>query len=107
MKNRSYYKNGEYIDVTTGRSYQPKYTCEICGSRIALSVHHFLKQQKCMRDMKSKIKAPYIWTKEFIEKHQKLFTLCLNCHHDVDFMEDGLFFEKYGIKRSEFVYEQI
>ena len=104
-KNRSYYKDGLYIDVTTGNSYQPKLKCELCNKSIKLTVHHYLKQQKCMRDKNSKIKAPYIWTQEFINKNQKLFTLCLNCHTDVEFMDDEEFYKKYEIERREFIYE--
>ena len=104
-KNRSYYKDGLYIDVTTGKSYQPEVKCELCNKSTKLTVHHYLKQQKCMRDKNSKIKAPYIWTQEFINKNQKLFTLCLDCHADVEFMDDDEFYEKYDIERSEFIYE--
>lgn len=104
-KNRSYYKNGQYIDVTTGNIYEPKCRCEICNSPIGLTVHHFLKQQKCMRDKNSKIQAPYIWTQEFIDKNQKLFTLCLDCHTDVEFMEDEEFYKKYKIERRKYIYE--
>ena len=72
-----------YKDITTGRLYEPKLYCELCGIshwNARLEVHHYLPQQKCMRDKKSKIDAPYIWTRKFINKNQKLFTVCRECH---------------------------
>ena len=76
-------ESGLYKDVTTGRLYEPKLYCEICGINhwnAQLEVHHYLPQQKCERDKKSKIQAPYIWTQEFINENQKLFTVCRSCH---------------------------
>ena len=105
MKKRSYYDGNIYVDVTTGRRYLPKTFCELCGKRINLTVHHFLKQQKCMRDRNSKIKAPYIWDEEFVKENQKLFTLCIFCHSDVELMDDDKFYLEYGVERSVFVYE--
>ena len=82
---RSYYlPDGRYFDTTTDRIYEPKEYCEICGANWPLTVHHYLDQNKCLRDKDSKIKAPYIWTQEFINEHQKLFTLCVDCHTIVE-----------------------
>ena len=78
--------SGLYKDVTTGRLYEPKLYCEICGINhwnARLEVHHFLPQQKAMRDLKSKIQAPYIWTQDFINENQKLFTVCRECHNAI------------------------
>lgn len=86
-KTRSYYlDNGEYFDITTGNTYTPRTFCEICGLNsgwVNLEVHHFLPQQKCERDKKSKIKAPYIWTQDFINENQKLYTVCQECHRKI------------------------
>ena len=72
---------GLYWDCTTDTLYEPKNYCEICGRNwVQLDIHHFLPQQKCERDKKSKIQAPYIWTQEFINEHQKLYTVCRDCH---------------------------
>lgn len=74
-------ESGLYRDVTTDRLYEPKQYCEICGAAYKqLEVHHFLPQQKCKRDLKSKDNAPYIWTEEFIKENQKLYTVCRECH---------------------------
>ena len=91
VKTRSYYlPDGTYFDVTTGRTYQKKEYCEICGANFKpLFVHHFLDQQKCMRDVETKIQAPYIWTQEFINENQKLFTLCNDCHKAVERKGNG------------------
>lgn len=75
---------GMYFDCTTGRLYEPKSYCEICGANWKqLEVHHYLPQQKCERDKKSKIQAPYIWTQEFINENQKLYTVCRECHNAI------------------------
>lgn len=106
MKKSHYLENGLYYDITTGRTYQPKNYCEICGCKNMLTVHHFLKQQKCLKDLASKrVITPSTWTQDFINKNQKLFTFCLQCHHDVDFLSDEKFKEKYNIERSEFIYK--
>lgn len=84
---KSYYdkETGLYIDTTTGRTYQPKEYCEICGKKwVQLDVHHYLNQQKCLKDMRSKDPKPKHWTKEFIQANQKLFTLCRDCHYAVE-----------------------
>ena len=107
MKKSYYLEGGLYFDTTTRTLYEPKSYCEICGRRTLLTVHHFLKQQKCLRDLATKkIITPSTWTQEFINKNQKLFTLCLQCHHDVDFLSDEVFKEKYKIDRSIFVYSK-
>ena len=66
---------GKYIDTTTGTEYLPKAKCELCGSSYALSVHHYLNQQKALRDLNSKkVRFPNMWTEEFIKENftQKL-----------------------------------
>mgnify|MGYP003302633703 CR=1 FL=1 len=74
MKKSYYLEGGLYFDTTTQTIYEPKPYCEICGRRTLLTVHHFLKQQKCLRDLASKrVITPSTWTKEFINKFQKLY----------------------------------
>ena len=74
-------ESGLYKDITTGRLYEPLNFCEICGANWKpLETHHFLPQSKCLRDKKSKVDAPYIWTQEFINENQKLYTVCRECH---------------------------
>lgn len=95
-----------YWDVTTGKHYKVKPCCELCKTKYPLSVHHYLNQQKCLRDTSGKkVKFPKMWTQEFIDENQKLFTLCFQCHSDVENMNPSKFFEKYGRKKSDFVYE--
>ena len=106
MKKSYYLDSGLYFDTTTQTIYEPKHYCEICGRKTLLSVHHFLKQQKCLRDLATKkVITPSTWTQDFINKNQKLFTLCVQCHHDVDFLSDEKFKEHYGIERSKFIYK--
>jgi len=79
-------ETGLYKDVTTGRLYEPKLYCEICGINhwnARLEVHHFLPQQKCERDKKSKVIYPSTWTQDFINENQKLFTVCRECHNAI------------------------
>ena len=108
MIQKSYYlENGLYFDVTTKRTYEPKQYCELCGGHSYLTVHHFLLQHRCIKDLSAqKTITPSTWTKEFIEQHQKLFTLCVNCHHDVHGMSDERFLEKYGKERSLYVFRK-
>ena len=104
---KSYFdkKKCKYIDTTTGKEYEPKTSCELCGSSYALSVHHFLNQQKALRDLKSKkVRFPNMWTEEFIKENQKLFTLCFQCHTDVENMSEEKFYKKYKRELSEFIY---
>ena len=63
---KSYYKDGIYHDITTGKAYIPKNYCEICGSPYSLTVHHKLEQNKCIRDLSTKVKTPSTWTQDFI-----------------------------------------
>ena len=77
---------GLYRDVTTGQLYEMRNYCEICGINhwnARLEVHHKLPQQKCERDKKSKIQAPYIWTQDFINENQRLYTVCRECHNAI------------------------
>jgi hypothetical protein len=106
---KSYYdkKKNKYIDTTTGREYTPKGLCEICKSPYFLTVHHFLNQQKCLNDLNAKkVKHPKMWTKEFIDENQKLFTLCTQCHSDVERLSKEKFFEKYKREKSRFIWEE-
>ena len=106
---KSYYdkKKNKYIDTTTNREYTPKGLCEICKSPYFLTVHHFLNQQKCLKDLASKkVKHPKDWTKEFIDENQKLFTLCFQCHADVENLADDKFLRKYGVDRSRFIWRE-
>ena len=107
MKKSYYLKNGLYYDTTTGQEYRKKGLCEICKSPYFLTVHHFLNQQKCLNDLNAKkVKHPKMWTKEFIDENQKLFTLCTQCHSDVERLDDDKFLRKYGVERSRFIYKE-
>ena len=101
---KSYWKNGVYIDVTTGKWYAPKQRCEICGATYPLSVHHYLKQQRCLRDLNAKRVTSGVWTKEFIFANQKLFTLCYQCHADVERLSNERFEQKHNKKREDYIY---
>lgn len=106
MKKSYYLENGLYMDVTTGKTYQPKQQCELCKSYYGLSVHHFIEQQKALRDLKTKKTiTPKTMTKEFIEENQKLFTLCSECHNAVHYMSEERFYNRYGRSKSEFIYK--
>ena len=108
MDRKSYYKEGVYIDTTTGREYIPKDRCEICKASFGLTVHHYIYQQLCMRDLKAKkTRTPKTLTQEFINDNQKLFTLCTNtCHQDVHSLSEERFFQRYGLDKKEFVYSE-
>lgn len=106
MRKSHYIENGIYLDVTTGQEYMPKDYCELCGKHFMLGVHHYLSQNKCLRDIKTKkISHPGIWTQEFVDKNQKLFTLCNWCHTDIHNMSDEHFYNKYHIERKNYVYK--
>jgi len=106
MKKSYYLEGGLYFDTTTQTVYEPKSYCEICGKKTLLTVHHFLKQQKCLRDLVSKrVITPSTWNQEFINKNQKLFTLCLQCHTDVHNCNDESFYNKYKKEKSKFIYK--
>ena len=105
MKKSHFLENGMYFDVTTQTKYIPKKRCELCKASYPLSVHHYLNQQKCIRDTQSKrIKHPKMWTQEFIDENQKLFTLCYQCHADVENMSNYKFFQRYGRNKNDFIY---
>ena len=109
MKHKKSYfdnKKGVYIDTTRNIEYIPKNRCELCGSSARLSVHHYLAQQKCLRDKDTKVVYPSTWTHEFINHNQKLFTLCFQCHAEVEHGNNEKFKQKYGIDRSYFIYEE-
>jgi len=76
--------SGLYWDCTTDTLYTPKEYCEICGANFKpLEIHHYLPQQRCERDKKSKVIYPSTWTQEFINENQKLFTVCRECHNAI------------------------
>lgn len=105
MKKSYYLKNGLYYDTTTGREYRKKGYCEICKSPYFLTVHHFLNQQKCLNNLNAKkVKHPKDWTKEFIDENQKLFTLCTQCHSDVENLSKEKFFEKYKREKRKYIF---
>ena len=107
MKKSYFLEGGLYMDVTTNTIYEPKRYCEICGRRNLLTIHHFLEQQKCLRDLSTKKTiTPSTWTKEFINKNQKLFTLCLQCHTDVHHCSDVNFKNKYQKDRELYIYKK-
>ena len=102
MKKSYYTEDGYYMDITTGKKYLPKRYCEICGTFHWLTVHHRLSQNKCIRDLQSKIKTPKTWTQEFINENQKLFTVCLNCHANIHANSDN-FWQKYNLNKKEYI----
>lgn len=104
---KSYYDKTKncYIDTTTYREYYPKTQCEICGASYPLSVHHFLNQTRCLKSLEAKkVKFPKMWTEDFINDNQKLFTLCFQCHNDVENLSNEKFKQKYNLNRSDFIY---
>ena len=106
MKKSYYLEGGLYFDTTTETIYEPKCYCEICGRKTMLTIHHKLIQHKCLKDLSTKrTMTPKTWTKEFINKNQRLFTLCLQCHSDVHNCNDIAFKDKYNKERSEFIYK--
>ena len=65
----------------------------------------FLNQQKCLNDLNAKkVKHPKMWTKEFIDENQKLFTLCTQCHADVERLSKENFFEKYKREKRKYIF---
>ena len=92
MLPKSYYidrQKGIYFDVTTETTYQLNDKCALCGAKWGeLEVHHYLDQSKCERDKKSiakgKVITPNMWTQEFINEHQKLYTVCPECHDKIE-----------------------
>ena len=89
---KSYYidrANGIYYDVTAEQIYHLDNKCALCGAYWKpLQVHHFLDQYKCEQDKKSikigKVITPNMWTPEFIKEHQKLYTVCEECHGKIE-----------------------
>jgi 5-methylcytosine-specific restriction endonuclease McrA len=45
-----------------------------------------------------------MWTKEFIDENQKLFTLCTQCHSDVENLSKEKFFEKYKREKRKYIF---
>jgi len=105
MKKSYYLENGNYFDITTGKEYTPQVYCDICGCHSRLTVHHYLSQNKCLRDLKIKrLNYPSIWNQEFINKNQQLFTLCVQCHTDVHNMSKENFYKKYHINKEYYIW---
>lgn len=104
MKKSHYIENGLYLDTTTGNTYQPKEYCELCKSYHNLTVHHFIEQQKALRDLKAKkVITPNTMTLEYLQENQKLFTVCLQCHTDIHHLSDERFYKKYGRYKKDFI----
>lgn len=105
---KSHYKDGQYFDVTTNTFYTPKDRCELCGISYPLDNHHFLSQSRCLRDLKAnKTRTPKTWTQEFINEHQKIFTVCRECHNILESKSwtQERFYQKYGKNKSDYIYE--
>lgn len=106
MKKSYYLESGLYFDTTTQTIYEPKSYCEICGRRNILTVHHKLVQHKCLKDLTTKRTiTPSTWTQEFINKNQRLFTVCLQCHSDIHNCNNEVFFNRHKRNRNEFIYK--
>lgn len=92
MLPKSYYidrQKGIYFDVTTETVYHLDDKCAVCKATWKpLEVHHFLDQHKCEKDKRSirigKVVTPNMWTQEFINEHQKLYTVCNECHGKIE-----------------------
>ena len=98
MKRNSYWKDGLYVDTTTGREYEPREFCEICNKAPASEFHHYLKQAKCKRDLNSrKVKEPRQWTQDFINENQQLWAVCRKHHEDIHNPYNELY-SKYNYK---------
>jgi group II intron reverse transcriptase/maturase len=56
------------------------YTCEICGSRMNVEVHHIRKLSDLKRPGR---RAKPIWMRVMIARQRKTMVLCRSCHNDL------------------------
>lgn len=102
---KSYYENGVYIDITTGRRYIPKGKCCICGATYGIQIHHYIEQQRCIRDLNTKkTRTPKTLTQEQINEKQKLFELCGTCHNAIHYLSDLQFKKIFGLNRADYIF---
>lgn len=105
-KKSHYIENGVYLDTTTGRKYIPKGKCCICGATYGIQIHHYIEQQRCIRDLNTKkTRTPKTLTQEQINEKQKLFELCGTCHNAVHYLDDMQFKKIFGLDRSDYIYK--
>ena len=105
---KSYYDKSKncYIDTTRNIEYYPKSYCELCGSTSYLTCHHFIPQHTYKNAIETvKTRVPKTLTQEFVNENQKIWTLCLNCHSDVHSMSNERFYNKYGVERSNYIWQ--
>ena len=107
MQKKSYYlKNGLYYDITTGRTFERTGICELTGERTLTQFHHKLSQHKCIKDLEAKkVRYPSTWTQEFINENQRIFELSPQAHADIHSMSDERFYNKYGVERSNYIWQ--
>jgi hypothetical protein len=102
---KSYYENGVYVDITTGKKYIPKGKCQICGATYGIQIHHYIEQQRCIRDLNTKkTRTPKTLTQEQINEKQKLFELCDICHNAVHNLDDKQFKNLFGLNREDYIF---
>ena len=105
-KKSHYIENGVYLDTTTGRKYVPKGKCCICGATYGIQIHHYIEQQRCIRDLNTKkTRTPKTLTQEQINEKQKLFELCDICHNAVHNLSDKQFKNLFDLDRSYYIYK--
>ena len=105
-KKSHYIENGVYFDTTTGKKYIPKGKCCICGAEYGIQIHHYIEQQRCIRDLNTKkTRTPKTLTQEQINEKQKLFELCDKCHNAVHNLGDFEFWDLTGLDREKFIYK--
>lgn len=102
---KSYYEGGVYIDITTGKRYIPKGRCCICGATYGIQIHHYIEQQKCIRDLNTKkTRTPKTLTQEQINEKQKLFEVCSICHNAIHSLDNRQFKILFGQNREDYIF---
>ena len=55
-------------------------TCELCGSRVDIEVHHI----RHLRDLQRKGRGePPVWVQKMASRHRKTLVVCSACHHAI------------------------
>lgn len=106
MKKSHYLENGLYLDTTTRRTYKPIGKCCICGATYGIQIHHYIEQQRCIRDINTKkTRTPKTLTQEQINEKQKLFEVCSICHNAIHNLDDKQFKNLFNRERSKYIYK--